>query len=418
MAKLALVLSGGGSKGAYEIGVYKALRKLHKKIDITTGTSIGAVNAMFVAQNDLYGALKFWKNISFKMMFDENAFVALESDPLSHIYAEYAKNFINEGGLDIYKMKDCFPKFFHPFFFYHSNIDYGLVTYNVTQNKPVFKFKKDLTKDNIKDYILASASCYPAFKPYEIDNELYVDGGYFDNIPINLAVEMGATEVIAVDLRAVGFKKILKDKSIEVTYIAPRNNIGSFLVFDKNQAKHAIKLGYNDAMKTFNKLDGDKFTFKKHNLVANYNRYGNNFENNLKNIFDANNNKILNKIFSTSAFKDILNGKTLYNNFNQIIEKAGQIFNFEEYVIYNISSYNNGLLNALSNTDTVATEKIINQIKDKKFNKIIDNRHIVKYFYEKIIAKDETMIKYIPFFINEFLVALYIYTIKGNYKIY
>ena len=43
----AVVLSGGGSKGAYEIGVWKALRKLHISYDIVTGTSVGALNAAF-----------------------------------------------------------------------------------------------------------------------------------------------------------------------------------------------------------------------------------------------------------------------------------------------------------------------------------------------------------------------------------
>lgn len=43
--KLGVVLSGGGSKGAYEIGVWKALRKLNVKYDIVTGTSVGALNA-------------------------------------------------------------------------------------------------------------------------------------------------------------------------------------------------------------------------------------------------------------------------------------------------------------------------------------------------------------------------------------
>ena len=42
--KRAVVLSGGGSKGSYEIGVWKALRRLHIKYDIVTGTSIGALN--------------------------------------------------------------------------------------------------------------------------------------------------------------------------------------------------------------------------------------------------------------------------------------------------------------------------------------------------------------------------------------
>ena len=93
MEKLGLVLSGGGAKGAYEIGVYKALKKLNKKIDIVTGTSIGAINGMFITQKDLKGALKLWKHISFKTLYDEEEFTAIEDDKLSKLYIEYAKNF-------------------------------------------------------------------------------------------------------------------------------------------------------------------------------------------------------------------------------------------------------------------------------------------------------------------------------------
>lgn len=417
MAKLGLVLSGGGAKGAYEIGVYLALKKLHKKIDIVTGTSIGAINGMFVTQKDLRGALKLWKNISFKTIYDEEEFPAKEDEKLSKIYMQYAKGFINEGGLDIYKMKDIFDKYFKPHKFFSSNIDYGLVTYNFSKNKPVLKTKKDLTKDNIKDYILASASCYPAFKPYLIDNEMFIDGGYYDNLPINLAIDLGATEIIAVDLRAIGFKKNVKDKTVDITYIAPRNKIGSFLVFDKNQAKKSIKFGYNDTMKLFNILDGNKFTFKKYNLIKNYNKYIDSYEKTLKDLFKNTDNKILTKLFETEIFKGILNNKTLYNNFNNLIEEAGRIFNFDEANIYNIKSYNKGLQNALSNTETIELDKIAHKIKNKKIEDIIDRRKIVKYFYNQI-EKDKVQYKYILLFTNEFLVALYIYIIKSPRSIY
>lgn len=417
MAKLGLVLSGGGSKGAYEIGVYKALKKLHKKVDIVTGTSIGAINGMFVAQKDLKGALKLWKNISFKTLYDEEEFPVLENEKLSKIYMQYAKGFINDGGLDIYKMKDIFNKYFKPHKFFKSDIDYGLVTYNFTKNKPVLKTKKDLNKDNIKDYILASASCYPAFKPYLINNEMYIDGGYYDNLPINLAIELGATEIIAVDLRAIGFKKNVKDKTVDITYIAPNNKIGSFLVFDKNQAKKSIKFGYNDTMKIFNKLEGNKFTFKKYNLIKNYNKYIDSYENKLKELFKHTDSKLLNKLFETEIFKGILNSKTLYNNFNQLIEEAGKIFNFDETNIYNIKSYNRGLLNALSNTETIELEKIARKIKDKNLEDIIDRRKIVKYFYNQI-EQNKISFKYILLFTNEFLVALYIYIIKAPHITY
>ena len=417
MAKLGLVLSGGGAKGAYEIGVYLALKKLHKKIDIVTGTSIGAINGMFVTQKDLRGALKLWKNISFKTIYDEEEFLSKEDEKLSKIYMQYAKGFINEGGLDIYKMKDIFDKYFKPHKFFSSNIDYGLVTYNFSKNKPVLKTKKDLTKDNIKDYILASASCYPAFKPYLIDNEMFIDGGYYDNLPINLAIDLGATEIIAVDLRAIGFKKNVKDKTVDITYIAPRNKIGSFLVFDKNQAKKSIKFGYNDTMKLFNILDGNKFTFKKYNLIKNYNKYIDSYEKTLKDLFKNTDNKILTKLFETEIFKGILNNKTLYNNFNNLIEEAGRIFNFDEANIYNIKSYNKGLQNALSNTENIELDKIAHKIKNKKIEDIIDRRKIVKYFYNQL-EKNKISYKYILLFTNEFLVALYIYIIKSPRSIY
>ena len=56
----AVVLSGGGSKGSYQIGVWKALRKLKIKYDIVTGTSVGALNGALMVQNKFHKACKLW----------------------------------------------------------------------------------------------------------------------------------------------------------------------------------------------------------------------------------------------------------------------------------------------------------------------------------------------------------------------
>ena len=165
-------------------------------------------------------------------------------------------------------------------------------------------------------------------------------------------------------------------------------------------------------MKTYGKLEGDKFTFKKYNLIKNYNKYINAYEINLNKIFKNKNSLILNKISKTEIFKGILNSKTSYNNFNNLLEIAGKIFGFDESTIYYIKSYNKGLLNALSNTETIDLEKIIKKIKDKKIEDIVDRRKIVKYFYNQI-EKNKISLKFILPFTNEFLVALYIYTIKS-----
>lgn len=70
MKKTALVLSGGGSRGAYEIGVWKALKELDVEIDMVFGTSVGAINGAMVAQDDLDIAEKLWKQIETSMIFD------------------------------------------------------------------------------------------------------------------------------------------------------------------------------------------------------------------------------------------------------------------------------------------------------------------------------------------------------------
>ena len=66
--KRALVLTGGGSRGAYEIGVWQALDALGVRFDGAYGTSIGALNAALFAQGDLEGAVALWSNITVKQI--------------------------------------------------------------------------------------------------------------------------------------------------------------------------------------------------------------------------------------------------------------------------------------------------------------------------------------------------------------
>ena len=101
----------------------------------------------------------------------------------------------------------------------------------------VYSTKKNTSPKRLKKYILASATCFPVFKPTKIGNDILVDGGYYDNLPINLAIDLGATEIIAVDLGAIGFRKKIRNKEIKITYIEPNNKLDSFLMFDSNVTK-------------------------------------------------------------------------------------------------------------------------------------------------------------------------------------
>ena len=260
----ALVLSGGGAKGSYQIGVWKALRQLGIKIDIVTGTSAGAINGALIVQGNYWKAVNVWKRLNFNKVFGEE----IENDTdMEALYKTIAKNFISEGGTEVKELNNLINKNLNKRKFYNSKINYGLVTVNVTNNKlePVELEKKDIPKDKLGEYILASASCFPAFKKMKINDNHYIDGAYYDNVPLNLAIKMGATEAIVVDLKSIGLKRITKKKIKQIT-ISPENDLDNFLNFNPNSAKKNIKYGYNDTMKAFGKLEGNKYTFKLNEL--------------------------------------------------------------------------------------------------------------------------------------------------------
>ncbi len=73
-----LVLQGGGTKGSYHIGVWKALRQLGIEIGAVTGTSIGALNGAFIAQNMFDEALGVWENIKVNDVIDTDEDVYLD----------------------------------------------------------------------------------------------------------------------------------------------------------------------------------------------------------------------------------------------------------------------------------------------------------------------------------------------------
>ena len=60
-----LVLEGGGAKGAYQIGAWKAMREAGVKIKGIAGTSVGALNGALICMDDLTNAEKVWENISY-----------------------------------------------------------------------------------------------------------------------------------------------------------------------------------------------------------------------------------------------------------------------------------------------------------------------------------------------------------------
>ena len=161
---LAVVLSGGGAKGAYQIGVWRALRKLNIKYDIITGTSVGALNGAMMVTGDYKRAYKIWKNLNYDKILDNSNFNN-EHDVIKY----YAKSFIKTGGASISSLESLVEEAVDEKKFYKSKINFGLITVNLSKFESKAIIKKDIEKEYLKKYIIASATCYPFFKKKMID---------------------------------------------------------------------------------------------------------------------------------------------------------------------------------------------------------------------------------------------------------
>lgn len=419
--KRAIVLSGGGGKGAYQIGVWKALRKLHIKYDIVTGTSVGALNGVFMVQKDYKNALKVWKNMSFKSVYNKDIKEDINTkEGKKELVSMYAKGIVIDGGMNIENLENLMDTYLDEKKFRKSRIDYGLITFNLTTLKALSYTKKDIPKGKLKDYTLASATCYPVFKKKEIGENTFIDGGVYDNLPINLAISLGAEQIIAVDLRAVGIKQKIKETSCDIVTITPKNKINSFLVFDKESSIKAIKYGYNDTMKKFGKIDGNYYTFKKNNLNKNYIRHNKKFIKNLRNIIENKNKNIASSILTITSFNKLLENDSskIKKQMNETIEYLGKIFNMDCSNIYDIVIYNSALLGNIEKVSNV--KEIDSLIKIGSIKKLLNKKTTVEYLYDKMIRMDEKkkykkdLCNLALLFPKEFLGALYLYTItKG-----
>ena len=333
----ALVLSGGGSKGSYQIGVWKALRELNIKIDIVTGTSAGALNAALITQNSYRTAVKTWKKINLDILFGEDT---IEPDKTVDLYKLYGENFIKNGGMDTSKIENIINESLNKRKFYKSKINFGLVTYNLSNKKPIQLTKKEIKKELLDDYLMASATCFPAFKKKEINGEKYIDGGYFDNLPINLAIKMGAEEIIAVDLNAPGIKQI-PTKKVKTITIKPKNKLTNFLNFHEEGSKRNIKLGYNDTMKAFHKLEGNKYTFKKGHIEKNNLMYQETYLHILNKILRFKN--ATKEFYSQLKISDVTKENIQEKLLLRVMELVAKDFNLDETTIYTYRSFNRKL---------------------------------------------------------------------------
>lgn len=258
----AVALGGGGTKEAYQVGVIKALKELRIPVKAVSGTSIGAINAAFMTQDDIEHLEKLYLNMKFSNVCKDEIEIdetkdLLDIKNLFNVIVEYIKN----NGLDNSALKEMLQKNLDINKIYSSKMDMGLVTYSTKDKEVVRKFKNEIKKEEFIDYVLASA-CFPIFKKQKIKNEDYIDGGVADVIPINMLLEKGYKNIIAVDIEGIGITQNIDTGNAYIKLIYPSVDLGGMFEFDKRQIKRNIEMGYLDTMRYFGKLQGNIYYFE------------------------------------------------------------------------------------------------------------------------------------------------------------
>ncbi|MFI3209867.1 MAG: patatin-like phospholipase family protein [Peptostreptococcaceae bacterium] len=325
-----LVLEGGGAKGAYQIGAYKALKDLGIEFQGVAGTSIGALNGAYIIQDDLDVMEEIWTS------YDYTHFMDIELD----LYEKYKnidftpKNLPNmldliykarkNQGIDITPMKNLLHKTLNEEVVRKSKKDFALLT--VSWNKKFFPhpmYIEEIENGKLVDFLIASSNL-PIFKIDKLDDKLYLDGMFSENMPISLLHQKGYEEMVVIRLLDdfLGKRHLNKFQDLNIKTISPSQSLGGSLNKDKDNSRKNIDLGYLDAMKSYDRYVGVNYFFNAdYKFDEDYCFYK------IKSV-----DKDIIKLLC-----DILNIKkdpNLRTLMEDIIPKVGEVFNLEKDFTY------------------------------------------------------------------------------------
>ena len=246
----ALVLAGGGARGSYQVGVWRALMELNWHPQIITGTSVGSLNgAMFVL--DLYETARdMWLTIRSRDVME----LPEEDADLSALH-QFLRSVVKAGGMDVTPLEEIVERVLDEKALRASSTRFGLVTVEQRGLKPRELMLDEIPEGRVKDYLMASAACFPALRARDIDGVKFLDGGYSDNMPTGLAKRMGAEELVCVDLEGVGITRP-NLTGLPTTMVRSYWELGDILHFDPDTARRNMELGYYDTLRAFGRIRG------------------------------------------------------------------------------------------------------------------------------------------------------------------
>lgn len=254
-----LVLDGGGARGAYQIGAWKALTEAGVKVSAVAGTSVGALNGALISMGDVERAEQIWHDMTFSrvMDVDDNWMERLfdGENSFREILSEVKKR-LSEGGVDITPLRSLIHEYVDEEKIRRSGIELCLLTFSVSQMKELDLSIHDIPEGMLEDFLLASAYLL-GFKNEKLHGQTYVDGGVINNFPINSLLDRGYKDIIQIRIFGPGrVPKARSDSDTLLYEIAPKVKLGSIIEFDSRRSRQNLKIGYYDAKRMIYGLSG------------------------------------------------------------------------------------------------------------------------------------------------------------------
>ena len=270
-SETALVLGGGGAKGAYEVGAIAALDELGIKAGSVFGTSVGALHAAMYAQGSMDAAAALWDNIRLSDVVSEESLAI--ADDAENIFdhpeklLEFITRYAQKKGVDVSPLMDILHKLIDEDKIRRSGVHLGIVTTRFPSLAMVEKRLEEMETGSLIDWLMASAS----FPMKQVGGDRYIDGGFCDNTPVEMAVRSGARDIVAIDI-GKHRSHTQYDRRPNITYIRTSQPLGGLLTLDSALSSRNRILGYNDVMRAFGRMRGVSYSFDAVDAQALYAR--------------------------------------------------------------------------------------------------------------------------------------------------
>ncbi len=262
-----IVLEGGGARGSYQVGAWKALREAGIAIRGIAGTSVGALNGALMCMDDLEQAEYIWDHIRYSQVMDVDDEMMegmrkgdIKTVGISGLLGE-AKRILKDRGLDVTPLRNLIQEVVDEEKIRNSPRELYVSTISLTDRQPLVVDMKETAIGEMGDMLLASAY-FPAFKLEKLGGKLYTDGGSANNVPVDVLADRGYQNIIVIRIYGLGldterFFSVPDD--VKLYHIAPRQNLGGILEFDAKKAKKNRKLGYLDGQRLLYGLAGKRY---------------------------------------------------------------------------------------------------------------------------------------------------------------